>query len=336
MKVTSIKHILPFLLTQISRKPRYLVRPNVNFEWNSKCWTHNIFRFYEMVFGRRYGIRPEMTTNWSENEVTHACHSFESFLALTESKIREALRLKSIKGLIPVRVHIPVLKTPEGFPVFQSPYVFAIAFDAAKATGNDAVSSGSLTFDQTCTGSDLLLWVLSGQRNADQVTAVSYNSVSATQTGGSINPPTRTTWGSQLWYLIDPDTGTNTVSIGSISTADLRGSSASYSGCQQSGVPDQSTTATGTTSPISATLTLGTDSWAILAPTSDAVTPAASTNSTLRTTNVGITSIFDSNGANTGSFNMQATVSSGNWCTFMASFLPAGGGTTFTPRVMIY
>ena len=142
--------MLKTLLEKITGKPRY----SPEIKWSSNSWTHNVFRVYEMIFGRKYGIRAELSSIPFENKTLYYCHSWESVFALTETKVRELL-----KGLVPKisLVYVPQLQTTNGFnlPLSNSPYLFAIAFDAVSS--NDGGVATTNTYSHTCTGSDLTL-----------------------------------------------------------------------------------------------------------------------------------------------------------------------------------
>ena len=106
----------------------------------------------------------------------------------------------------------------------------AIAFDSSAmgAAVAGGVGSGA-TWSHTCSGSNRLLIVAIGDVQA-LPTAVTYNGVAMTlivQNGSSL----------VVYYLLNPSTGTNTVSI---TTTDLnyRGVSVSYTGVLQTSQPD--------------------------------------------------------------------------------------------------
>ncbi len=159
--------------------PRYKVEEGVDFAWSSKSWTHNAFRLYELVFGRKVGIRAESTTGVNENGVSWVIvHSFEAAVAYTETLIRNAFRLPKFKL---VKVYIPQL-APAGFgPPSRGPYMFAIAYDTTANGTNGAAAS--VTFAHTCTGSNLTLTVHGCQNGIPRASASSatYNAVSMTQ-----------------------------------------------------------------------------------------------------------------------------------------------------------
>lgn len=129
-----------------------------------------------------------------------------------------------------------------------------IAFDAS-ATGTTG-SGATISWSHTCTGSNLILWVFveGGNANTTDITGVTYNSVALTKANAYVNNQNR---GSYLWYLINPATGTNTVTVSNSSGAFAAASSCSYTGVKQSGQPDSSgtgTTASGTSVTASTTV----------------------------------------------------------------------------------
>lgn len=110
----------------------------------------------------------------------------------------------------------------------------AIAFDTTTLGG-----VGSSSWTHVCTGSNLFLAVVvqdtAGGSNV--ISGVTYNGVSMTSNG----TPTADSNGDKLWmfYLINPASGSNTVSISYSSSGTFaRGCSASYTGVKQSGQPD--------------------------------------------------------------------------------------------------
>lgn len=110
----------------------------------------------------------------------------------------------------------------------------AIALDA---TGGTDVNDDNFTFAHTCTGSDLILWV-GWWQDSQTVTAssVTYNGDAMTATSNS--PYTPDTGRHYLYYLVNPDTGTNNVEITLSSATVIRVDSASFTGAKQTGVPD--------------------------------------------------------------------------------------------------
>jgi len=194
---------------------RVKVRVGVDFEWSNKSFTHNLFRLFEMIFGRKHGIRPEMSAHASIDEkgihVTYACHTFEAVCALTEQYIREYI---ASWKFVPFKVYIPILITPQGIPVFASPYLFAIAWVASGNTGNnEGVTPWSFSF--TNTGSNMTdvmsmqYWTNDGAVTRNTPT---YNSVNLTL-GVSTLCNTTGHYTADVWYQASPTTGANTASV---------------------------------------------------------------------------------------------------------------------------
>lgn len=196
-----------------------------------------------------------------------------------------------------------------------------IAFDAI----TDGAGS-STSYSHTTSGSDRLLFV-TGQSSGTGPTTpsgVTYNGVAMTLLETQVN----TLSGSTAWiyYLINPASGAHTVAItGSI----LDSCAISYTGCQQSGVPD-AIAKQGNTS--AATLRTGTvttiadRAWTLLATINDFGDGSASTGSFKRkSSGGGGFNLFDSNGLKTpaGAASMTATCGgAADWCDIILSFAP--------------
>lgn len=203
--------ILAKILALLTLHDRYF--PEI--EWSENSWTHNAFRTYEMLFGRRVGIRPEMTVQAVSDEnglhVTYACHSWEAVFALTETYIRETLASLKFQ---PIRIYIPVLMTPQGFPMIASPYIFAIAHDVSANSGAQSNSS-PWTYSHTCTGANLTFtanfrWWSNG--GTQSVSSIVYNSVALTLIATQDNE-SPTNYKSSAYYLANPSTGANTFTL---------------------------------------------------------------------------------------------------------------------------
>src|SRR5205085_12355012 len=96
----NLRYLLLKIMAVVTGAPRYVT----DVEWSSKSWTHNVFRLYELSFGRRWGIRPELTSALGIDEkgretVTYQFHSFEAIVAHIEARIR---------GLVPVTIPVKV------------------------------------------------------------------------------------------------------------------------------------------------------------------------------------------------------------------------------------
>jgi DNA-binding transcriptional regulator YdaS (Cro superfamily) len=116
----------------------------------------------------------------------------------------------------------------------------AIALDTSGsgvATGF-AVGPRAVSYSHTCTGSNLLLavWVAVWKDVAPTgtVSAATYNGVAMTK---AVSATDSASMGGEMWYLIAPATGANTLSITVTGATDgIRVASASFTGVAQSSV----------------------------------------------------------------------------------------------------
>lgn len=160
---------------------------------------------------------------------------------------------------------------------------------------------------------------------AGDITGVTYNGVAMT----SLGTYTYGLRGGQLWYLLNPASGANTVSISHTGAVFTIGVAASYTGVKQSGQPDAAintqTTASGTSLTATVTVT-ATGSWLVTGTITEGNALTAGTGATLRITgsNVAV-ALFDSNGSpGTGSQSMTINESPANqFAIGMVSFAPA-------------
>lgn len=293
---------LPYILAFITSKERYKVKVGVDFEWSSKSWTHNIFRVYELIFGRRWGIRAELSTGWSKdgNQLFY-CHSWEAAFAVTETLIREWLAAKKPSF---VRLYTPVMATNNGFQLPSSPFLFAIATDA---TASGTYGASPRTHSHICTGSDLIL-MMAGFSFGSGTTST-YNSVSMTNLGAYTYSVSGTARYGCLNYLVNPSTGSNTLSFSP--GGDGIAVTSSYTGVSSTGQPDAAintqTTGTGSAASLTATVTVtASGSWLMAGTICEGNALTAGTGATLRITGTNpAVAFFDSNGApGTGSQSM--------------------------------
>ena len=217
----------------------------------------------------------------------------------------------------------------------------AIAFDAKSALGAFSASS-PVTWSHTCTGSDRILFVIAYATGGDNFTSGTYNSVALTEIakvdrgdGRYIN----------LLYLINPASGSNTVSLSYGGAGLYHGIASSYTGAKQSGVPDASVTNTAADTSVTGTVTTVADNtWLVgCYSSSTGGTISAGANTLLRqgATNSGPdTYLIDSNSLQTpaGSKSMTCNVTSPglDLGIVVASFAPAVAAVTFTPKVMMF
>ena len=201
----------------------------------------------------------------------------------------------------------------------------AIAYDAVS---NGEVNPGtSVSWNHTCTGSDRILF-LGIQTNTDSdptdLTAVTYNSVAMTFIAKqSISGTSEYLY---LYYLINPASGTNSISITRTTSGAMFGFATSYTGAKQSGQPDASTTNTGTGTSLATSVTTVADNcWTVLTMASSNTNWDSLTGGTIRY-NGAARGIGDSNSAITpaGSTSLTVVMSASRtiW-TVMASIAPS-------------
>lgn len=318
-------------LTEVTRAPRY--QPYI--PWSKDIWSSNIFRLWERIFWRRYGIRREASSGrWQSADGSsgtyQVAYTWESAFAMAELSIRSLFKLK------PVRIFVPILRTPQGIPFFASPYLFAIALDVAGA----ALAGGSgltATWSHTVSASATLMiagFFSDGAPALTDPTSVVFNT---TQTMTSIAGKSDITPANRVWlyYVASPNSGAHAVlATWTAAQSDLAGQSITYSGTDITGIPDSSNTANPSNS---STCTLTTT---VVASGCWFAGVTRGTQGTFSSVSVGAArggwgpanvQIWDSNATvGTGAQSEVVTGSSSlaNWCGVIASFAPPGGGTT--------
>lgn len=213
----------------------------------------------------------------------------------------------------------------------------AIAFDASASTSSTAAS---MSFNHTCTGSNLILFVtLTVDSGSPSVIAsgMTYNGVSMTKLDTVNDNPGGVS--TEMWYLVGPSTGTHAIAFtanfgGSVATTSAY--SASYTGARQYMQPDSHNSTDVNSTSISVALTTVSDNcWTVgclYGPLAGQVITLGANTSVRVGSSVG--GLFDSNGALTpaGSFPMSKswTPTPGRVVGVAASFAPVPTTTTKT------
>lgn len=200
----------------------------------------------------------------------------------------------------------------------------AIAFDT-KTSFTFNASASNITYSHTCSGSDRILFVGVSVRSTRTVTSVTYNGVAMSQSGS-----TSGTTGilNYLFYLVNPTTGTNTVSITQSAADTITSSSISYTGARQILQPDATSVGgpTTTTSYSQSVTTIKDNCWAVLyGDASSGAAITAGSNTIVRNQpEIAFTGAFliDTNSAKTpnGVDTLNVTSSSQSFSGCMASF----------------
>lgn len=314
---------LVILVATITQHPRQLIKPGVDFKWSSKSWVHNVFRLYEYIFGRRDGIKAEMTVDQLRGIVV--CHSWESVFAFAETYVRELLHFRFWK---PVHIWVPVLMTPQGIPVFASPYLFAIAWDTAvNANIPSGAATVSITWNHTITGSNTYASVatLQAVEASDDITAFTWNTTGTlTKIGGQRMPSADRFSG--LWNIKAPATGTNAFLV-TFTGNFMACTSSSYSGTNQTSQPDSSNAGTiaATTTINPTTTVVAANCWLVGMLSNNNVNIVSTTNTSRTGNNVFNMNLIDSNGiVGTGSQALNGTGANatGGWGFVVSSVAP--------------
>lgn len=310
-----MNRIIPYIFVIITGQSRGL--PNI--KWSPNCWTHNFFRFLELLFwlpvdeNRCFFIKPSTLTNKNldTGEITRVFFTFEAFGAYIEGRLREK---------------VAFLLSPKPSWVLQRG---AIALDTS--TFQDVGASGQ-TFSHTSTGSNL---VLSLGRFANTADGTYTGATYATVALAAVNdrPIGAGTQHTNFKLLVAPATGANNVVL---TGTDTKGNATAvtYTGCAQTGQPDANNTATATATSVSLTLTTVADNcWAMAYQRGD-VDGFGSNNSGVTTTGRGGANpnyYMDSNGALSPAGGKTVSFSGSNqgWAVVSMSLSPASATASF-------
>jgi hypothetical protein len=327
-----IFNITSYLFSLLTLSTRYT--PEIT--WSDKSWVHNIFRCYELICGRRYGIKAESSTTVLQQNgqtiIVRRMYSWESVFAHIESYIRGAIPRK-----IPIKIWVEKLATVPGTPDLKLfPYSFAIAFDADTTPFKLDTSGVTTTYSQVCTGSNLLLVVSAdsneGPKSSTYVSAGTYATTNImTQLAAQAD-----SFGyyNHFYYYVGPTTGTNNVVLTHGSGA-CGSTACSYSGVSQTGFPDASASGALNNATVTMTVTSVLANCWVVATCTRHRGWAAGSNTTLRASEgIGSMGMCDSNGlaggsGTAGSKSLVATQSdTTGTCWTIASFAPAGASGT--------
>lgn len=184
----NMKNLLLNTLATLTQHPRY--RPVL--EWSSESWTHNVFRVFELVFGKRYGaqlsaISSTMVDEERNVESWHAFYTMEAALVHYESQLRQKVK-KLLKDwefeFVPVRVLIPAFNGYAPMPIPQG-YLFAVGFNTHTVASVTSTSVSVATSSHTAAGSDrygnsLSMYVNGSNVPAVSITGTTWNAVGMT------------------------------------------------------------------------------------------------------------------------------------------------------------
>lgn len=202
----------------------------------------------------------------------------------------------------------------------------AIAFDAS-VLGPNTLAASPQTWSHTTSGTNRILFV-GAISTADTITGVTYNSVAMTLIGKTSYPGVGRQ-GVALFYLINPTSGANTVSVTGSST--VSGFSSSFTGAQQSGQPDSfaATNPADGANLVMTTTVVASNCWLVACEADGAGGETAGAGTTIRQTHSFALTLSDSNGTvGTGSQSLTINFASNKRAGIVASFSPAAAAAT--------
>jgi len=204
------------LVSNITKAKRYIPEVGTDFEWNQKLLTPNLFRMFELVCGRRFGVRAENTTIVQRDpikgtQVIRVFHTWEALIVETEVNFRKIFNIRKnfsffkdwLEGLVEIKIYVPVFSG--GIPNMSSPYVFAVGVDSTSTKISASASGATLTVNHTVSGSNVAMVLAGGERASLS---------SATYNGTSLTAFTNSAYSVQNMrqaYLMSPTTGTNSL-----------------------------------------------------------------------------------------------------------------------------
>lgn len=211
----------------------------------------------------------------------------------------------------------------------------AIAFDAK--TEDRTTTGNTLNFSHTCTGSDRFLYVhVTSLSSVHTGASATYNGVAMTAVATEV-VVFGTTWRHHSFYLANPASGSNTVSITFDNiTISQRAGCMSYTGVDQSSpILASNTGNSGSGGNMLIPLTTSDDGWFIISGSNvDAAFAAGANTDTLRNSYSGLSDSADSNNdIAAGTTNAQMThTGTRGWGGIAIAIKPStGGGGGVTP-----
>lgn len=306
--------ILPQLLCELTRHPRREVRLGVDFEW-SHSWIFNAFRLYESIFGRRCGKNPNDTIRYEgttegymvdgEVVVVHHFGTLENFLVFVEERLRSFFKTWKLGFRL-----VPVPQYALAGVSSRSPFRLAIAFDNAGSNNANPGTTVSVTF--TITGSNIFLFLFAMCNIGDLLSSLTATKGAADTAATAIDKQASNGGGGEQYsyYMVSPDTGSNTMKFNVTVGHFLIFGGSSYSGCAQTGQPDAHGAFTVTTASYTETLTSVMDnSWHVTGLYCGDVATVSGTTVSRTTQQSSLWNLADSNGPKTPAGSSTTTFS---------------------------
>lgn len=321
--MNTLRILLACLVSTTSRHPRYFPK----IEWSKESWTHNVFRVWEYLFGRKFGIRAEAAVGFYKKDgqlfVNYEFFTFEAILAHLEGRLRKGL------SLIPKRIYFPRLAS--GLPTgsLASGVLMAVAFDAVNNSNRwGAGSSNTITVSLAVSGSDRFISNGTSTNQPVSPSTVTYNGDALS----AIASKTDTDYDIWTYGLIAPDTGTNDLVVTlSGATVFVHGKAISYTGVDQTdAIGDTSTNGANSGTAITQLIdTTVANSWIVdyVTEGSDGATVSADDGQTIRENIAnGIRFIVADQATTTvAQYDSDYTISASNgWVIVSFELLPTG------------
>lgn len=206
----------------------------------------------------------------------------------------------------------------------------AIAFDASpSAVTGSAVETK--TWAHTCTGSNLILIVGLAFRSTVSSVSVTYNGVAMTSVGDTAAGPTGGVV--YMFRLVNPATGANNVVANWTTASNMVGGSMSFTGVSQSDPIGTPTTATGTASPATTTVSSATGELVVDALSSNAVLPSVGADQTTRYGPTLSTNVYGAGSTEAGASSVTMSWTFGSAANWGIVAVPLKPSVDFVPRV---
>lgn len=341
-----MRYLLPKIIAILTRHTRYI--PDADWS-NGASYVHDFFRFYEQIFGRRYGIRAEakLETGFDEAGKYFIKRSFfttEALLAHTESVIRAYIQnigskiAEQDKKLQYAIVNIFGYEVKFAADLQPIGYRFAIGYD--NKSNVQVVSGTTQTYSFTTSGSDRALFGL-GICVGDDLTGLTYAGVSTTAMADVKN-------GTDLrlftYKLANPATGANNAVWSQTTSGTFVTAVQSYTGVDQTtpaGTPVTATDASADTNFTGTITTTTADSWiaAFIREDTGSATFTAGANTVVRVDNVGngLHSCDSGAAVAVGSNTLTATYNfSCQEAWVIVEIFAKATASTFRPRIIMY
>lgn len=196
--------------------------------------------------------------------------------------------------------------------------------DVDSVTENQFATATSLTYAHTCTGTNLLLFVVVGYADSasDLITGVTYNGVAMTRIGTRKSSTNNDR--SYLYALQAPATGANNVVVSRSSSGNIESGALSFTGAQQSVTMDSTANGEATATTITETTTVVTANSFLIGALYANRAQTGGANTTVTSNALNLRGLYSTASVSTGAQSLVSTQSdSTRSCWFMASFAPA-------------